>query len=391
MDAYVPLMFHLKNIYKEKLIHDVIFLDELAYNNVSMSLFHIKILQNNGNIKKFYPKNSNSKMICFLFRIILLSFLLISKKIKYGKLLVLAPWSPTSMSEKIISMIVKLFTNFIYFPGQQLPLLDAYAERFEPKRWNIFIELGYKKEKQEVSENYEPKIAICYTEEESNYKRIHGWHKTTFIPIGIPRLYGEWSDVSKEIGDNILSEELINLGFSGDSSRVICVLLTNPDYFWFSHKKGFKGMLDDAVNTLIKEFYEVPILLKIKPAMVSMFQDVDKRYSKWVKTTTCGLAAIANRSILAVSIQESSGLMEFSTASIPSIEFGMYNNLWKKITPKQSCLVDIPGIVRTSSLLEFQTEVSKINKGQGHSILIEEMRKSLNHRENIESLINLRS
>lgn len=390
-DAYLPLVAHLKTLHGDQITHDTVYLDEEAYSRMAMSRFHVDLFQRLGKVWHFYLGRRRLRLARVAYRLSALFAFLLFRRITHRRMVIIAPWMPITFSEKVIIRIASLFAPLLVFPGCQLPMTNAYADRFRPERWNIFYELGYKTANPTKRKHEKPKIAICYTEDEiPNYREIHGWNNTVFLPIGLPRLYPTWPSIVRSIGSPLLTDELLSLGFAKTEGPVICIILTNPDYFWFAHPDGFVGMLDDVVRTVLRVFPEIPVLLKTKSDMAHLFAAIADRYSNpYVKLTSCGLGAIASRCIVAISVQESSGLMEFATAGVPAIEYGIYNDTWLRITPHKSCLVGIPGIIMADTIGALESELTAAKAHNGPSDIPQQMRMALKHHDGAERIFSV--
>ena len=185
-----------------------------------------------------------------------------------------------------------------------------------------------------------------------------------------------------------MRDELNKLNFK-NKNKVVCVLLTNPNYVYFSHPKGFYVMLDEVIDAILKIYKNIPILLKVKPEMIRNFLEIEKRYkNKLIRITSCGLGAIASEAYLAISIQESTGLLEFSNLGIPTVEYRMINAIWRKYSPK-SCTYDMLGIIRIKNKKDLYKAILNIKNKKVKKFTRTEIIKHIKHEENYRSLFDL--
>ena len=358
LDAYIPIPFQIKKKVGEQLFyHDTLILshDQFINDGINLSKFHVRALSELG-IIHYLSKNK-------VYKVLSLSLLLL-KRYLFTKNIIVIWKKGKSKEENFFYILFNIFSKIYNFHSTQGICTNVFAERYKPNFVNYEIELGVKKKGNKLQSG--PKRGICYTVEEMDNYNKYLFSKTKYLPIGIPRLSPIWKNVKSKIGSELIDNELKKNSIESKGNEIITILLTNPGpYYWFINDNDFSTLLDECIAEIRSYFPEPPIFCKAKPHM-RYLQDqslVDKDFSNLSKYdnvyyTYESLATLSLNTILAISIQESSGSLEFLFSGIPVIEYSRYSESWKKYLQHETPWIDVPGYKRATNSNELNEVTS---------------------------------
>jgi hypothetical protein len=265
------------------------------------------------------------------------------------------------MRERVLLGLLGLVGRHYWFPSIQLPWSPRLADRMLPDNYRRIVEADTGRIPREGGRA--PRYAICYTEREHSWMdEAFGW-RARFDAIGVPRLFPSWPRALEELGEPLLAEELKSLDLDPATARFATVILTNPDFVWYDDGKRYFEMLGDAVAELRAAFPGEPILFKAKPNFSKVYGTLEARYGDAtpLRLTTMGLAVLARRSSVAVTVNESSGFFDFVVAGVPAIEYADYNSRWRNLIGTTSAWEGVPGLqmVETRAALGHAIQAAK--------------------------------
>ncbi len=368
VDAFIPVVLELGKSYQDMVTIDVFWLNERCFNEVKMSSIHRSIFNKYTNEYLLFP---NRKKILTVEKILsFLKFLsiVILRKLTRKKI-VFVYFSPNhGINSKIQNYVMRVFGEVYRFPGIQAPMNSEYLERVYSdsdeyiKAWRG---TRTKPQKLKVDNN-----EIYFIKDTVDWIHKNYSHTIEHKIIGIPRLYNSWQHYIKNESDRYIEEILIQNKLPKKTKDIILILLTEPNCPWFHDKEDFSQMLKNVLITIRKNFPSNPIFLKTKPRFknhvnLPIFNDLSLLsfglsdvYYYWG-----GASALASRTKVAISINETSTIFEFISTEVPVIEYARYNDDWISFQPKLTVWRGMPGFHIAESLGDLNTLVEDVALG----------------------------
>ncbi len=382
IDAFAPLLAHLGCAYDHKTVRDTVLITKRAGDGIDSSTFHRHVFYKFSRVHNFELADRRPSKLTSLMQVAAFSLLLMRRRLTCRKVVSVFGGHDKSRRGRLIERLASVLGEVYIFPATQAVITSAYERRLSLEYWQKLIELGVKS--QHVVADRPPRKAICYVPDEvSRIQRVR-FPGTEISPIGLPRLYSTWPSVVADLGDDALRGELTARGIAGDTERIATIILTNPDYFWFPDKSTSSRLLRESVTTIRLHFPDVPIFLKAKADMVQLFdQAVADIGDDNVHFTTLGLAALASRSILAVTIQESTGTFDFVTVGVPAIEYACYSETFTSIYPEKSPWRDLPGLELCEDLDALDRSIAAIRTAEFRSVDRKTLSEYFGHQESL--------
>jgi hypothetical protein len=386
LDAYVPLMVHLADKYGSQVVHDTILIEDGIYGikqYVADSAFHTALFDRYQRSHTFslpaaFPGKLNS--LYFVFRYLLLA---LWRRLTSKKVIFINGMVDNTRRGKMLKAISEAIGTTYVVPGTQAVITESFERRLAPEVWNRLVELGVKSEP--LIRKVLPKRAICNVSSEIERVQRVNYPGVNVVPVGIPRLMSSWPSVVRSIGDECLRAELLERGLSPDTPSIATIILTNPDFYWFPDKGTSRRLLDEAIKSIREEFPDIPIFLKAKSSMVRLFGDlIENDRNSNIYFTTLGLGALASRSCLAISIQESTGIFDFLTMEIPAIEYSNYSDIHIEIYPERTPWKDVPGYTICESPDELKSAVRAVRQGTCETAQRKQLNTYFGHVEDLE-------
>jgi hypothetical protein len=342
IDAFLPVVAELGMAETDKPSIDTVMLFDRGHRYLTQSRMHYDVVKANSNYFRPVPSFPIPALKGAL-RLLAFTSLLIRRRVEGRRLVILCPWLAKSQVERIIQGIARLLGDFYRFPVLQTPRTAEYVARFAI--WNKLQEMGIKSGDGSVQMKALER-SICYLESERE-QYLDG-AQATLVPIGVPRLYPGWKTAVERHAPVAVAAALVEVGLPQDTPRFGVVILTTPDYFWFNDPAtDYVRMLREIIVSHRRHFPGLPILLKPKPAHRPRFEALLTEHAILaddVKLVNAALSALATRAAWALTINESSGVFDFVTLGVPTLEYASYSKKWLDIYPAGSAWRVLPGL-----------------------------------------------
>lgn len=385
IDAYLPLFLHLAALGRERIILDTLVPSDEIHETIASSPFHLAAFEKYGGLRRLSLRGRWPNRVNTLYRLGFYLGLLVWRRLTCRHVVVLGQLIPTGRSSRILLAFANIFGRFYYFPGIQTPYTETFGKRMTDEGWQRLVDAGIKRSSPEVRT---PPRAICYTAKEFDFiKRSRFYKNSELVPIGIPRLYPTWRKTLAETAEPFLERELERLGLAKDTPRIVTIILTNPSYYWFPEPGSYERMFSVAIARIRDAFPDAPILLKAKPQMLSSFAVIKEQYctkDPTIGLTSCGLSVLALRSVLALTINESSGVFDFIVAGVPVIEYGAYSSISADdgFGPA-SAWRDFPGLAYVEDESALQNAINTVRMGTFPVATRAALERYFGHREDL--------
>lgn len=358
-DAFAPLAAELALNHHEDVVLDFVFITEAAKREVSSSAFHVDLFSRYGSLRDL-TTGGGGRLLAPFMKFVRLLALVLYRKFTCRSLCIVYSVTGRGPKERVLGWLLARLGRHYSFPGIQVPWTRIMSERFNLEKHAAVNVLDGRKLK---AARYRAHKAICYLGSEIPLIQAHREENAQLYPIGLPRLYGGWRQCLESLGQKYLKLEKQRMGWSEDA-RFAVIILTTPDFIWFDNRETYFVMLDQAIECLRREFPGIHIVLKAKAKFQATFGDIEQRYgSPDIRVSSCGLAVFAAEAVVALTVNETSGVFDFIVAGVPVVEYGSYNAKWQSIHHAKSAWIDLPGLHYVETEQELTNTLRAISGG----------------------------
>lgn len=360
-DAIAPFLVHLRVEGGRGIDVDMLVTSKATADNIAASPFHLQLMTACTRAWRLWGHRRVFSVLRRQAGFILLPLL---RRLTHRRVVILTHSRDCTVELRRLQAMAGPSTDVVCFPSVQVPMTDAYVRRMEPGALSFFQKFGMRSRGTAQASIGK---ALTYFPSETPILRRYLFPSTELTPIGLPRLYSSWHAYLSEWGRKAFADEAKRIGISQDA-QVVTVILTNKDYIWFDSETAYQEALIECLLCIRSHFPEIPVLLKCKALDIYRQQQdevldlVGGRF-EGVYPTACGLCVLATRSVLALTINESSGAFDFITQGVPVLEYAIYNETWRESFPEGGAYSQTPGVYVANGPREFETAVKGIKEG----------------------------
>lgn len=300
--------------------------------------------------------------------------LLLWYRIRRGaKPIVLAALTPGVGGDSVIARLVRPLSTLAYVPNGVCFKTELMQKKLSAPIIDFFVRHGQKN----LTKSADAPRPVMKTSPDVRFefwsadleKRRREARRNEPDPkvLGFPFLYPAWQETLVSIADEVYRIVENDFDERHRGKPPITVILTNPVCPWFQYEGRYYEILEQTVARIAKHFPDHPIILKPKPSMLRLFSDfADKARAAGhpVYLVSCGLTVLAKKSVLALTINDSSGVFNFAINGVPVVEFAEYTDEWLGIYPDGSPWRYLPGLTTVGDIDEFDSFVEQAAAGR---------------------------